>query len=156
MTLKVLNSNHLIAAYENGEFVLFSLKTSTELSCLNLLNGQPLMCFDYNDNLKVGYAGSAESEILGFIINQNESLEQINSIDLVNPGVNCIKIRPSDSKIFATGGWDSRVRVYGAKKQKFLACLDFHKEAINSIDFCSDNVMAVGSNDGIISFWNLY
>ncbi len=72
-------------------------------------------------------------------------------------GLNCIKCRNNDSKIFATGGWDHRVRVYGMKKKNLLAVLDFHKEAINTIDFSFfTNQMAVGSNDGIASFWDLY
>ena len=78
------------------------------------------------------------------------------TIQLINPGVNCIKIRQSDSKIFATGGWDYRIRLYGTKKQNSLAVLCFHKSAVNTIDFSRENLMAVGSNDGVVSFWDLY
>lgn len=154
MNLKVIKDlNKLLVGYENGELVIFDLKTLNEIENIQIFNGQPIMCFDFND--KFGFAGSAENELISFRY-ENSLLTKSEPIKLVNPGLNCIRIRRNDSKIFATGGWDSRIRVYSVKKQKFLACLDFHKEAINSIDFSIDNCMAVGSNDGIISFWNLY
>jgi WD40 repeat protein len=41
----------------------------------------------------------------------------------------------SDGKIFATGGWDGRVRVYSAKSLKELAVLKWHKEGVYSVAF---------------------
>ncbi|KAJ9216091.1 hypothetical protein DTO166G4_2335 [Paecilomyces variotii] len=38
-----------------------------------------------------------------------------------------LKIR-SDGKLFATAGWDARVRVYTCKSMKEMACLKWHKE----------------------------
>lgn len=156
MCLKSVDSNSLFAGYENGEIVSFDLRTFNEINSLDLYQGQPMMCFDFSDSLKIGYTGSAESKVHGFKLNETK-LERSETINLVNPGVNSIKIRPSDSRIFAIGGWDSRIRIYSAKKQKFLACLDFHKEAINSIEFNStNNLIYAGSNDGIISCWDLF
>ncbi len=154
MNIKVIDQTHLLAGYENGELLLFDLSNSNQLSSLDLFSGQPVMCFDYCKNKNFGAAGSAESLIQLFQI-EGTNLIKTGEITLVNPGINCIRIR-GDSKIFVTGGWDSRVRVYGLKKLNLLAVLDFHKEAINSIEFSQSNLMAVGSNDGIVSFWNLY
>ena len=79
------------------------------------------------------------------------------SISMVNPGLNCVKVRRCDAKVFACGGWDSRVRVFGLrKKKKLLAVLDFHKEPVYSVDFDARGMMAAGSSDGCISFWNLF
>lgn len=45
-----------------------------------------------------------------------------------------LKIR-SDGKIFATAGWDSRVRVYSVQSLKELAVLKWHKEGCYAIAF---------------------
>lgn len=41
----------------------------------------------------------------------------------------------SDGRIFATAGWDSRVRVYSGKTMKELAVLKWHKEGCYSVAF---------------------
>lgn len=41
----------------------------------------------------------------------------------------------SDGKIFATAGWDSRVRVYSGKTMKELAVLKWHKDGCYSVAF---------------------
>lgn len=45
-----------------------------------------------------------------------------------------LKIR-SDGKIFATAGWDSRVRVYSARSLTELAVLKWHKEGCYAVAF---------------------
>lgn len=45
-----------------------------------------------------------------------------------------LKIR-SDGKIFATAGWDSRVRVYSVQSLKELAVLKWHKEGCYAVAF---------------------
>jgi WD40 repeat protein len=41
----------------------------------------------------------------------------------------------SDGRLFATGGWDSRIRVYSAKTLKEVACLKWHKEGVYAVGF---------------------
>jgi WD40 repeat protein len=162
MNLKAIDANYLMAGYESGELALFDLRTYGQVGSISLFSGQPLMCFDYNASSNFGMCGSSESSLKHVAIERKENDSSVvdlissSSVSLVNPGLNCIKIRKTDSKIFSCGSWDSRIRVYGVKKLKLLAVLDFHKEAINTIDFSNSNLMAAGSNDGIISFWNLY
>ena len=100
-------------------------------------------------------------------------------IILKNPGTNDLKIR-SDSKIFATGGWDSKIRIFAMKNFKPLAVLTIHRDSINSLtftkmkriqeqqetvedkknqqqnDFSEQNLLAAGSKDTRISLWSLY
>jgi WD40 repeat protein len=49
-------------------------------------------------------------------------------------GQQSLKIR-SDGKIFATAGWDSRVRVYSVQTLKELAVLKWHKEGCYAVAF---------------------
>ncbi len=156
MSLHAVSANHLLAGYESGHIVLFDLRKSCEVSRINVFPGQPVMCLDYSREKNLGISGSAEHFMNEFGVNEVGTLELGAKLEITNPGLNCLKIRPSDSKIFVSGGWDKRVRVFGSKKRNLLAVLDFHKEAINTIEFSSGNLMAVGANDGIISFWDLY
>ena len=155
MNIKTIDSTKLMAGFESGDIIVFDIRTFQEVSRVNLYAGQPLMCFDYSVEKNLGIAGSSENSLEQFKMNEN-SVERSGSIEITNPGLNSIKIRQSDSKIFATGGWDSRIRLFGSKKKNLLAVLDFHKDHINTIDFSVKNSMAAGSNDGIISFWDLY
>lgn len=155
MNIKPVDSTKLMAGYESGDVVVFDLRTCQEVSRVNLFAGQPLMCFDYNGQRNLGIAGSSENSLELFKMDK-DLIERSGSIEITNPGLNCIKFRPSDLKIFATGGWDNRIRLFGSKKKNLLAVLDFHKDHINTIDFSVRNLMAAGSNDGIISLWDLY
>jgi len=159
MNLKIINNFSLLAGYENGDLTLFDTRNLKEIDSMNCFNGQPVMCFDYSKEIGIGAIGSSEQALKSFNLNMNSlnfKMEERCATNLINPGLNCLEIRKTDSKLFACGGWDSRVRIYGIKKLKLLAVLDFHKEAINSIKFSSSNQMVVGSTDGTISFWNLY
>ncbi|CAF0769823.1 unnamed protein product [Brachionus calyciflorus] len=159
MCIKIINTQLFLNGFENGEIVLFDLSNQLEKSSINLFNGQPVLSFDFDSKNMIGIAGSAESELKQFSL-LNENLEYCfqggPSVQITNPGVNFIKIRLSDSLIFACGCWDSRIRIFSLKKMRLLAVLDFHKEAINSIDFSIDNLMSAGSSDGIISIWDIF
>lgn len=56
----------------------------------------------------------------------NTELKPIKICPTKHSGQQGLRIR-SDGKIFATAGWDARVRVYSAKKMKEIAVLKWHK-----------------------------
>lgn len=49
-------------------------------------------------------------------------------------GQQSLRVR-SDGRIFATGGWDSRVRIYSARTLKEVAALMWHKNGVYAVDF---------------------
>ncbi|KAF1919750.1 hypothetical protein BDU57DRAFT_513012 [Ampelomyces quisqualis] len=49
-------------------------------------------------------------------------------------GQQSLRLR-SDGRIFATGGWDSRIRIYSSKTLKEVAVLKWHKEGVYAVDF---------------------
>eukprot|EP00816_Leptocylindrus_hargravesii_P007989 CAMPEP_0196821476 /NCGR_PEP_ID=MMETSP1362-20130617/79354_1 /TAXON_ID=163516 /ORGANISM="Leptocylindrus danicus, Strain CCMP1856" /LENGTH=363 /DNA_ID=CAMNT_0042200669 /DNA_START=58 /DNA_END=1146 /DNA_ORIENTATION=- len=69
------------------------------------------------------------------------------------PGVACCRFR-KDGRIFATGGWDRRVRVF-SRSGRSLAILKGSKESVTSLDWNPwiQQMMATGSADGRISLW---
>eukprot|EP00978_Attheya_sp_CCMP212_P019591 scaffold55164_cov65-Attheya_sp.AAC.1 len=73
------------------------------------------------------------------------------------PGVSICRFRPHDGAMFAVGGWDRRVRVFGRSSAKPLAILRGHTESVTAIDWaphCS-GILSTGSSDGRISIWKL-
>lgn len=94
---------------------------------------------------------------------QSMQLQRSTDISLKNAGINCVRIR-DDKKVFASGGWDGRVRVFSWKSLRPLAVLTEHKTgAIMDIVYSSGPVamwkapiMAVAGMDSQISLWNLY
>ena len=60
--------------------------------------------------------------------------EQPKVIDTKHAGQQSLSMR-NDGKIFATAGWDGRVRVYSTKTMKELACLKWHREGIYAVAF---------------------
>lgn len=66
-----------------------------------------------------------------------------------------------DKKILATAGWDHRVRLFGWKKLKPLAVLDYHAASVHCVAFsdhrqASERLLAAGSKDRRISIWSIY
>ena len=75
--------------------------------------------------------------------------------NMPHPGIDDIVIR-SDGKIWATAGWDGRVRLFDAKKKKPLAVLKHHQGGIHTVAFADDGLLASGGDDRGIALWSLY
>ncbi|KAJ5670535.1 uncharacterized protein N7477_005898 [Penicillium maclennaniae] len=58
----------------------------------------------------------------------------LKTVNTKHSGQQGLRMR-SDGKIFATAGWDSRVRVYSGKTMKELAVLKWHKEGCYTVTF---------------------
>jgi hypothetical protein len=56
------------------------------------------------------------------------------TIGTKHAGQQSLRVR-SDGRLLATGGWDSRVRVYSTKTLKEMAVLKWHKEGVYAVDF---------------------
>lgn len=81
----------------------------------------------------------------------------LKEITVNHGGISDIKVR-KDRKIFATAGWDHRIRIFNFKKLSPLAILKGHTENVLSIDFSpflqnEGNLLASGSKDKRILIW---
>lgn len=70
-------------------------------------------------------------------------------------GIDDIEVR-CDGRIWATAGWDGRVRLFDAKKRKPLAVLKHHNRGIHSVAFAPDGLLASAGEDRGIALWSLY
>ncbi|PGH19554.1 hypothetical protein AJ80_03890 [Polytolypa hystricis UAMH7299] len=71
-------------------------------------------------------------------------------VNTKHAGQQGIKIR-SDGKIFATAGWDQRVRVYSCKAMRELAVLKWHQEGCYTVAFAEMGVFTDGSSNNMDS-----
>lgn len=73
-----------------------------------------------------------------------------------------MKIR-KDLKVFVSGGFDGRIRVFSWKSLRPLAVLSEHKGNLMDIvfsdgpvSFWKSNIMAATGTDGKITLWDIY
>lgn len=81
-------------------------------------------------------------------------------VTLVNPGVSQLRVR-DDGRLLASAGWDHRVRLFGWKKLRPLAVLQYHTDMVLSVAFSDhqdprQRLLAAGSKDQRISLWSVY
>jgi len=65
------------------------------------------------------------------------------STNTKHSGQQSLRVR-SDGRILATGGWDTRVRIYSTKTLREVAVLKWHKEGVYAVDFAE----VLGAGDG--------
>ena len=75
---------------------------------------------------------------------EDQALKVVNT---KHSGQQGLRIR-DDAKVFATAGWDSRVRVYSCKTMKELAVLKWHKDGCYTVAFGEINGMAEAAPPG--------
>ncbi|XP_037952630.1 guanine nucleotide-binding protein subunit beta-like protein 1 [Teleopsis dalmanni] len=152
----------LLAGYESGHFLTWDLSSGVIVDMLQL-EPEP-MGLDYDPITNRGIVGGA-SDKLSSISYQRKSmqLQHGSDINIKNAGINCVRIR-ADQKVFATGGWDGRVRIFSWKSLRPLAVLTEHKTGgIMDIAYSEAKVpmwnapiMAAAGMDGQITLWDLY
>ncbi|XP_050762662.1 guanine nucleotide-binding protein subunit beta-like protein 1 isoform X2 [Gymnogyps californianus] len=149
----------LLAGYEDGSVVLWNLsmgKASSQLVC----HQEPVMSLDFDSEKAKGISGSSEKVLSIWSLNEQQNLQVYKTHKLVNAGISDITIRP-DKKILATAGWDHRIRIFGWKKLKPLAVLDYHTATVHCVSFSDhknpgERLLAAGSKDHRISIWSIY
>ncbi|XP_076110749.1 guanine nucleotide-binding protein subunit beta-like protein 1 [Mytilus galloprovincialis] len=146
--------NNIFIGYENGCIASWDAKTF-KMANKSQIHKESVMCLDYSSQSNLGISGSADENLVSWSISENNTIVKGKEITVKNPGFTSVSIR-HDQKIFASGGWDSNIRIYSVKKLKPLAVLSYHKESVQCVTFSSDNILACGSKDAHISLWDIY
>ena len=117
------------------------------------------MCCAFDANLTKGIVAGASEEIKCLRFDSKTcTVTSEKGINLSHRGISTIEVR-HDEKLFATAGWDHRVRLFSMKSFKPLAILKHHTKTVHALSFSSDtssNWMASGGSDSHIAVWSVY
>ncbi|XP_040272262.1 guanine nucleotide-binding protein subunit beta-like protein 1 [Bufo bufo] len=149
----------LVAGYEDGSVALWNVLEHRLLS-RHIFHKEPVMCIDFDCDNARGVSGSSENILNVWSIDEQQNFKYYKAQELVNPGIADVRIR-QDKKILATAGWDYRVRIFGWKKVKPLAVLQYHSAMVHCVSFSDhiipeERLLAAGSKDKRISLWSIY
>lgn len=152
---------YVLAGYESGDFLTWDLRTNKVIDQKRL--EECPMAMDYDPVTNRGIYGGPSDQLGVFAFStKTTELQKRGEIALKNAGINCVSIR-RDQKVFSTGGWDGRIRIFSWKSLRPLAVLTEHKSAVADITYSADKVsmwkapiMAASGLDGQISLWDLY
>lgn len=148
---------YVTSAYEDGHVMAFVRRGPLDPASFNVDNissnpwkweklygsrphSQPVLSIDVSPSRDHFISSSADALIIkhpipshGSIGNSGEDLPQ-KTINTKHCGQQGLRMR-GDGKIFATAGWDSRVRVYSGKTMKELAVLKWHRDGCYAVAF---------------------
>ncbi|XP_053277327.1 guanine nucleotide-binding protein subunit beta-like protein 1 [Pleuronectes platessa] len=149
----------LLAGYEDGSLLLWDVTQRSKLSQVKA-HPEPVMCLTFDTKRLRGISGSSEKKLTSWMLDTQTNLQLQDCVTLVNPGVSDLCIR-DDGKLLASAGWDHRVRVFGWKKLRPLAVLQYHTDVVLSVAFSNhqdprQRLLAAGSKDQRISLWSIY
>ncbi|XP_030378284.1 guanine nucleotide-binding protein subunit beta-like protein 1 [Scaptodrosophila lebanonensis] len=154
----------LLAGYESGHFLTWNVTLGTVVDMIAGLGPQPTTV-DYDLVTNRGVIGGASDKITVFSYQRPPTIKVLRGTELLvrNAGLNCVRIR-GDRKVFASAGWDGRIRIFSWKSMRSLAVLLQHKHgSIMDLAFSPQKVamwgapiMAAAGMDGQISLWSLY
>ncbi|XP_058057199.1 guanine nucleotide-binding protein subunit beta-like protein 1 [Anopheles bellator] len=165
--IELQSQRYLLAGYESGALVLWDYRTGRpvagETVQLRTADGDCLFTVDYDPVTNRGVAGGSSDRLFIFSIDRKtQQVARKTEITIKNPGIHRVTIRP-DLKVFATAGWDGRIRIFSWKSLRPLAVLTEHKGELLDIGYSHGKVtmwnapiMAAAGTDGQISLWDLY
>lgn len=129
--------------YESG---LIAVLQEDAVNCwstiaISHLHSQPVLSLDCYHSKKhparvVFYSSAADAKIVKQSINtsQDPPTSLTWTHDTAHAGQQGLQLR-SDGKIFATAGWDSKIRIFAAKSLEEVAVLKWHKEGCYTVSF---------------------
>ncbi|KAK1064986.1 Astra associated protein 1 Asa1 [Friedmanniomyces endolithicus] len=147
------NRLHVIAGYESGYVCIFAESTATakqwQAVYTHKSHTQPVLSLDVSPSAGYFYSSSADDILARHLLKPDSTVEPT-VVRTKHAGQQSLTVRP-DGRIFATAGWDARVRVYSAKTMKEMAVLKWHKEGVYAVAFATgQDDDAADSGDGMV------
>lgn len=135
----------LISGYEDGQTIVHTRTQDSpgawlwKKVLLSKPHSQPILSIDVSPAADTYYTSSADAMIAKFDIpglSARDIVEDrpLKVLNTKHAGQQGLVVR-SDGKIFATAGWDARIRIYSMKTMKALAVLKWHKEGCYAVAF---------------------
>jgi len=135
---------YLLSAFESGLAAVQVLSPEGAWKTLYTAtpHAQPILSLDVTPDFSRFFTSGADDVVAAHSIPVLRASSTLLFADMGDPtilktkhsGQQGLSVR-SDGKIFATAGWDGRVRVYGVKTVKELAVLKWHKDGCYATAF---------------------
>ncbi|RIB25881.1 WD40-repeat-containing domain protein [Gigaspora rosea] len=152
----------ILAAYESGSVILWSIIINTNELMSNEKNNVAIEKLwnqkehgesDLSSDKQFAISTSGDNKIVKYNFDE---VPLIKSTTIKYAGIAEVKIR-SDGKIFATAGWDMKIRIFSSKSMKPLAILSYHRESVYALAFSHiKHYLVGGGKDQRISLWKIY
>ena len=142
------------AGYESGHVALWRHNSSAnkwETIYLHKSHSQPVLSLDVAPSIGCFFSSSADAIVARHpLVNDGETETKV--LQTKHAGQQSLSVR-GDGKIFATAGWDGRMRVYAAKGLKEVAVLKWHKEGCYAVAFADilDVQSRTSDDDGTLA-----
>lgn len=124
---------HVVTGYESGISSVQRLKSGIwETITISKSHSQPILSLDMSASSGSYLTSGADAAIAMASLTESTDATPVQVFQTKHSGQQSLSIR-SDGKIFATAGWDGRIRVYAVKTMMELAVLKWHKEGCYSL-----------------------
>ncbi|KAL0053659.1 hypothetical protein WJX82_009020 [Trebouxia sp. C0006] len=147
---------YALVGYEDGEVAVWDVLQGNLLISKHL-HDEPVMAVAVDATGQGGICAAADNKVHCFSLDlpaQQFTLQA--TLEVKQQGIADICIR-QDQRLFATAGWDGKIRVFHYKKQKALAFLQYHKKGLTALAFDSRGQRLVSaSRDGNIALWSVF
>jgi WD40 repeat protein len=152
----------VVSGYESGHVMVHLVQSnvigepwSWKKVLASQPHSQPLLSLDVSPTESSFFTSSADAVITMFALPTDaHTLDVVETpkkiLNTKHAGQQGLRMR-SDGKIFATAGWDARIRVYSAKAMRELAVLKWHKDGCYAVAFASVNLEKDHSSTPAIS-----
>ncbi|XP_017768233.1 PREDICTED: guanine nucleotide-binding protein subunit beta-like protein 1 [Nicrophorus vespilloides] len=151
---------YVLGGFESGDVLLWNSEEGSVVGGIKLR--ECITSLTYDKAMGRGVCVGASKMLQIFTIDKSLKMCLKTEIEITNEGCNVVRLR-EDKKIFVTGGWDGRLRVFSWKSLRLLAVLDEHKLGVSDVQFSAfpakgwnKKIIAASSGDGTISLWSLY
>jgi ASTRA-associated protein 1 len=141
---------HVLAGYESGVTCAWTQSSASpqtwQIIYSHKAHAQPILSLDIAPSLGYFYTSSADAIVARHPLSASGNGEA-KVMQTKHAGQQSLTVR-SDEKIFATAGWDGRMRVYSTKTMKELAVLKWHKEGCYALAFAGISPVPETAEDG--------
>lgn len=163
----VKDDTAVACCFEDGSLSIWDRRAARWLiqgTVVHQGEGGMLLRFAFDRKMRVGVGAGTHQLVVVTVdaeksdAGQDLSLSIKHTMEMPTRGLSDIAVR-SDDKLFGTGGWDHRVRIFSLQKAvKPLAVLEYHSGVVHAIDFAPENIgsFATGSDDHRVALWSLY
>ncbi|KAI7906523.1 WD40-repeat-containing domain protein [Cokeromyces recurvatus] len=151
------NELFVLAGYESGTIALWEIikdRSTSKLVWHRQEHKEPIFDLSIDSKISFAISSSGDNQICKYSLATGDIIKKI---AIKKSGIVALKIRSTDNKIFASGGFDGKIRIFSIKTMKPLAVLTTHKNTVYGLEFGKeDNWLIGGSEDHRVSLWKIF